>query len=89
MKLQSIALIALLAAVATAQASETVDCFYEANQAHPACAVDTKAGSATVSNIAADAEAQATQVAAAGMNYNADDSVDCFYDANRYRAACR
>lgn len=89
MKRQSIALIALLAAVATAQANETVDCFYEVNQAHPACAVDTKARSATASKIAAEAEVQATQVAAAGMNFNADDSVDCFYDANRYRAACR
>ena len=88
MKLQSIALIMLLA-TATAQAGETVDCFYEVNQAHPACAVETKADSTTTSKAAAGDEVPATQVASAGTSYNADDSVDCFYEVNRYRTACR
>lgn len=87
MKLQSIALIMLLA-TATAQAGETVDCFYEANQAHAACAVETKAESKTASKAAGD-QVPVAQVATAGISYNAEDSVDCFYEANRYRAACR
>lgn len=84
MKLQTIALFSILSAVtagAHAEDRELVDCFYESNQSHPACTVDTTAESESVSNL--------NQLAAVGRVRNPEELVDCFYEYNRYSAACQ
>lgn len=88
MKLQTIALLSVLS-VATADVyaedGEIIDCFYESNQSHAACAVDAKAEVKAERKSATDR----TTVVSVDRVYGSDEVVDCFYEVNWPRVACR
>lgn len=92
MKLQTIALLSVLS-VATADVyaedGEIIDCFYESNQSHAACAVDAKAEVKAEVKAERKSATDRTTVVSVDRVYGSDEVVDCFYEVNWPRVACR
>lgn len=75
--------VAVLAAPAYADEMESVDCFYESNRTHAACAIEASPSAP------ARADVSPPPLVAYAQVTRAEESVDCFYDINKSNPACR